>query len=122
MKTETPFATIEKSGTVTEYQGDLQKFNSLADMQEYIQKKVGATLVFMNPFRTIREREGDYVSDGDEPILAIDVDEAHTISREKLLEQIPDIHIELEKLIKPQLTNEEYAKIAEEIIETEIKG
>lgn len=122
MKTETPFATIEKSGTVTEYQGNLQKFNSLADMQEYIRKKVGATLVFMNPFSTIREREGDYVSDGDEPILAIDVDEAHTISREKLLEQIPDIHIELEKLIKPQLSNEEYAKIAEEIIETEIKG
>lgn len=46
----------------------------------------------------------------------------HTLSREELLAQIPDIHVTLERLIKPQLDDEEYAKIAREIIETEIGG
>lgn len=122
MTTETPFAIIEKNGTVTEYRGELHKYNSISEMQEYIRKRVGTTLVFMNPFRTIRERDGDYQAHGDEPILALDVRDTLVTSREKLLEQIPDIHIELEKLIKPQLTYVEYSKIAEEIIETEIKG
>ena len=122
MKPDIPFATIEKNGTATEYRGELQKFHSLSDMQKYVRSRVDKTLVFMNPFQTIREREGDYDAHGDEPILAIDVWETYTISREELLEQIPDIHIELERLIKPQLDDEEYAKIAREIIETEIGG
>jgi len=42
-------------------------------MQKYVRGRVDKTLVFMNPFRTIREREGDYDAHGDEPILAIDV-------------------------------------------------
>ena len=121
MKFHTPFASIEKSGTVTEYQGELQTFNSISDMQEYVRNKV-KTLVFMNPFRTIREREVDYQAHGDEPILSLDVQETRTVSREELMEQIPNIHIELEKLIKPQLNDEEYAKIAQRIIETEIQG
>lgn len=122
MKPDIPFATIEKNGTATEYRGELQKFHSLSDMQKYVRSKVDKTLVFMNPFRTIREREGDYDAHGDEPILAIDVWETHATSREALMEQIPDIHVELERLIKPQLDDEEYAKIAREIIETEIGG
>ena len=122
MKPYTPFATVEKNGTVTEYRGELQKFSSLSQMQEYVRDKVDKTLVFMNPFRTISEREGNYEAHGSEPIIAIDVREAHISSRESLMEQIPDIHIELEHLIKPQLSDEEYAKIAQEIIKTEIGG
>lgn len=121
MKPNTPFATIEKSGTVTEYQGELQKFDSLSQMQEYVRNKV-KTLVFMNPFRTIRERDGDYEAHGDEPILALDVQTSQEMSREELMNTLPDIHIELERLIKPQVTDEEYATIAQEIIKTEIEG
>lgn len=117
-----PFATIEKNGSVTEYRGELQKFASIEEMREYVKNKVDTTLVFMNPFCTIREREGDYHAHGDEPILALDVRETHTISREKFMEHISDIHIELEKLIKPQLSSEEYTQIIEEIIKTEIGG
>jgi hypothetical protein len=73
MKPDIPFATIEKNGTATEYRGELQKFHSLSDMQKYVRSTVDKTLVFMNPFRTIGEREGDYDAHGDEPILAIDV-------------------------------------------------
>lgn len=122
MKPNTPFAIIEKNGTVQKHTGELLKFDSLSEMQEYVCKKVSATLVFMNPFRTIREREGSYDAHGNEPILALDVHETHMTSREELMNQIPDIHIELERLIKPQLDDEEYAKIAREIIETEIAG
>ncbi len=121
MKPNTPFATIEKSGAVTDYQGELQKFDSLSQMQEYVRNKV-KTLVFMNPFRTIRERDGDYQAHGNEPILALDVQTSQEMSREELMNTLPDIHIELERLIKPQVTDEEYAKIAQEIIKTEIEG
>lgn len=122
MKEKIPFASIEKSGTINEYRGSLQTFSSLAEMQEYIRNKVNATLVFMNPFRTITEREGDYQAHGGEPILALDVEETSTTSREQLLTEIPDIHITLAELIKPQLSDEEYAHIAREILETEIRG
>lgn len=122
MKPNRPFAIIEKNGTVQKHTGELLKFDSLSEMQEYVRKKVSATLIFMNPFRTIRERDGSYDAHGNEPILALDVHKTHMTSREELMNQIPDIHIELEKLIKPQLDDEEYAKIAREIIETEIAG
>lgn len=122
MKEKIPFASIEKSDTVNEYRGSLQTFTSLTEMQEYIRNKVNATLVFMNPFHTITERKGDYQAHGQEPILAIDVEETSTTSREQLLAEIPDIHITLTELIKPQLSDEEYARIADEILETEIRG
>lgn len=122
MKPNKPFAIIEKNGIVQKHTGELLKFDSLSEMQEYFRKKVSATLVFMNPFRTIRERDGDYQAHGNEPILALDVQTSQEMSREELMNTLPDIHIELERLIKPQVTDEEYAKIAQEIIKTEIEG
>jgi hypothetical protein len=76
----------------------------------------------MNPFHTITQREGDYQAHGEEPILAIDVESTTTTSREQLMTEIPDIHIVLEELIRPHLSDEEYAHIAHDIIEAEIKG
>lgn len=91
-------------------------------MQEYVRGKINTTLVFMNPFRTIKERAGDYDSHGDEPILALDVRETRTISRVSLISQLPSVTITLAELIKPQLSDEEYAQIAQDIIDTEIRG
>lgn len=117
-----PFAIIEKDGNVTEYSGDLLKFTSITEMQEYVKNNIFQALIFMNPFHTIREREGDYEAHGDEPILALCVDEIVSTTREKILENIPDTIIELEKKLLPLLTNSEYSNIVQEIITSEIRG
>lgn len=121
MNPEKPFAIIEKNGETTRYEWELQKFNTIADMQKYVREKVATTLIFMTPFRSITEKWFWYEAHGNEKILAID---AHTVTpkkKEELLASLPDILPEIEEFIKPQLTPEEFALIAREIIDTEIR-
>lgn len=120
MKPSQPFALIEKDGVVTTYSGKLVKFETLREMQEYYRRKVDRTLVFLNPYRTITERWNGYKAHGNEPILAIDVNEVKHTSKADFLAWLPDVHVQLEEILKPRLTHEEYAQIARAIIDTEI--
>lgn len=121
MKPEKPFAIIEKNGEVTHYEWELQKFDTIADMQKYVREKVNTTLVFMTPFRSIGEKWLWYQSHGDEKILAIDAQIVTKEKWEELLESLPNILPKIEELIKPQLTQKEFAHIVSEIIKTEIQ-
>lgn len=120
MKTEKPFAIIEKNGIVTQYEGPLHEFQTLSELQTFYQEKVDRTLVFLNPFCTIRER--GFEAHGNEPILAIDVENRQEYTRTEIMSLLSEKHIVLENPITPTHNNEAYAHLVDEIKEKEIQG
>jgi len=119
MQPNNPFAIIEKDGAITLYEGHLHRFETLAELQGFYNQKV-STLIFMTPFRTIRER--GFEAHGDEPILAIEVEEIKILTREQIETILSDKLIVLEKSMQPVLDDESFAHIVREIQDKEIAG
>ncbi|MDP2103901.1 MAG: chorismate-binding protein, partial [Candidatus Gracilibacteria bacterium] len=119
MSKNNPFAIIEKDGVMTRYEGHLHRFETLAELQDFYNQKV-STILFMVPFRTIRER--GFEAHGDEPILAIEVEEMMTLTREQIEAILSDKPIVLEKSIQPMLDDESFARKVREIQNKEIAG
>lgn len=121
MKTQIqqPYAIIEKDGNITRYDGILYKFASLKWLQDFYRQQTAA-IIFLTPFRTIRER--GFESHGEEPILAIQVQDITSLTREQVQTTISDKEILFEEPIAPTQSDEDFAKKVWEIQTTEIAG
>ncbi len=119
MKTQIqqPYAIIEKGDTITRYDGTLYKFATIKWLQEFYQQQA-STLIFLTPFRTIRER--GFESHGDEPILALQVSHVTELTREQVEQTLSNKRIQFEKAITPMQSDEEFATTVKQIQTSEI--
>ncbi|MDD2694048.1 MAG: chorismate-binding protein [Candidatus Gracilibacteria bacterium] len=121
MKTHShqPYAIIEKDDVITRYDGILYKFASLQGLQEFYKQQT-STIIFLTPFCTIRER--GFESHGDEPILAIQVSNITSLTRESIEKTLSGKDIRFEHPITPLQSDDEFADIVRQIQQTEIAG
>lgn len=115
----TPFALIEKDGIVTHYSGEIYKLDSLEELKRLSQSRV-EEIIFMNPFRTIRER--GYEAYGDEPILALVVSEKSSLQKEDMITLLADKKTPKLSDFSPSISDETYKIRVKEIQENEIAG
>jgi phenazine biosynthesis protein phzE len=80
----------------------------------------GRDVVFTLPYRAIRERGFEAL--GDEPILAIAVEQSLTLEKSEFIAQIKDAPIIVEGEITPSITDEEYMEIVRDFQANEIGG
>lgn len=114
---EVASATIEKDGIITHYEGKLHTFDTLSELQDFYNTKV-STIVFMVPFRTIRER--GFKAHGNEPILAIDATKIMKFTREQIGAILSNKPIVLEEPMHPLLNDMQFAEKVGEIQKKEI--
>lgn len=114
-----PFALIEKDGIVTHYSGEIQRLDSLEEFKHLSQSRV-EDIIFMNPFRTIRER--GYEAYGNEPILALVVSEKSSFSKEEMLTSLVGMRNPELSDFSPSISDEDYQSRVKEIQENEIAG
>jgi phenazine biosynthesis protein phzE len=112
-----PSALIEKDGIVTHYQGIFHTLSTL-DEVEALSKRSKNPLVFLNPFRTIRER--GYEAHGEEPILVLEATEVIKTTREAVMNAIQDVPVEIEKAPQPSISNSEFEENVRRIQTDEI--
>lgn len=114
-----PFALIEKGGRVSLYQGDLHRIEKLTDIHD-VSRAQNADVVFVLPYRAIRER--GFEAKGDEPILALSVKHHLAVTTSAMLEELPDIDVALEGEITPSIDDEAYAELIAQFQANEIEG
>jgi phenazine biosynthesis protein phzE len=115
--THKPYAIIEKDGAITRYDGTLVKFRSLAWLQEFYKQQT-SDIIFLTPFCTIRERW--FMAHGQEPILAIQISHATSLTREQIDATLSDKEITFDTPIAPIQDDETFAAKVREIQEHEI--
>jgi len=122
---EKVYAIIEKNEKVTYYEGKLYELEGLDELQG-LRNSSEYPLVFVNPFRTIRERGSRFQAKGEEPILVIEADIVKTFAREQFLENLKRKTqgqiIELREEIKPSVSDEEFSRQVQQIKDEEISG
>ncbi|MFA5592798.1 MAG: chorismate-binding protein [Micavibrio sp.] len=117
---KTSYALIEKEGRITLYKGAVHE---LADTQDIhaLARRENKDVVFVLPYRTIRER--GFEAQGEEPILALLVDEqAEPIAVEEFCALIPDHPVSLEGPIKACVEDERQAEMIAAFQKKEIEG
>ena len=112
------FALIEKEGRVSCYQGIFHALDNLDDIHK-LARSSGRDVVFALPYRVIRER--GFEARGDEPILAMEVEIAISMPKEKLIEVLPDQRIVLDKEIQASLSDQDYADLVRSFQTNEIE-
>lgn len=120
---KTGYAMIEKEGKVTYYSGEIFELNELDELQE-TRKRMSYPLIFVNPFRTIRERGDGFEAKGDEPILVLKAS-VIGIRKSSLFWASKNKKcnvVGLEGEITPSVSDEEFAKQVQQIQDEEIAG
>jgi 2-amino-4-deoxychorismate synthase len=116
--TKRSFALIEKEGRVLCAQGAFHALDKIDDIHD-LARKVGRDVAFALPYRAIRER--GFEARGDEPILAIEIETALTISKEKLANELPATKIVWDEVIRPSLSDKAYAELVRDFQKNEIE-
>lgn len=111
-------AFIEKDGEVAIYTGRPIELERLSDI-ERLAEETKRAVVFVVPFCSIRER--GYSAKGEEPIMAISVDEVRKATRDDLLNEIGDRGICLDSDFRPSVSDEVFASTVKRIKEDEIE-
>jgi len=114
-----PFAMIEKRDHVVCYQGQIHALDKLQDIHD-LSEKAQTDIVFVLPYRVIRER--GFEAKGDEPILAIAVERSVSFRREDFLSQLPDDPIALRGGVKASVGDNAYADMVAALQKKEIEG
>lgn len=112
-----PFALIEKDGLVTHYSGEIHELDSLEELKKLSQLRI-EEIVFMNPFRTIRER--GYEAHGDEPILALVVSEKSSFPKDEMINSLSDMKDPELYDFSPSISDVDYKSRVTEIQNNEI--
>ncbi len=114
------FAFIEKDGEISLYLGKLEYLEKIEQIEELAKKNTG-NIVFVLPYRVIREKGYDAI--GDEPILALVSDSSpQKFQKNDLIKLLPDMPVIMDKEIVPSLNDKEHAKLVEKIKKIEIEG
>lgn len=114
-----PYAIIEKNNVITRYDGTLYKFATIKWLQEFY-KQQAHTLVFLTPFRTIRER--GFESHWDEPILVLQASHLTNLTRDQVEWILSNKDIIFKTPITPLQNDDEFADLVQKIQDTEIAG
>ncbi|MDD3371452.1 MAG: chorismate-binding protein [Alphaproteobacteria bacterium] len=116
--TSRSFTLIEKDGRVVCAQGVFHKLDKIDEIHT-LARKTGRDIAFALPFRTIRER--GFEARGDEPILAMEIETALEMPKERLAAELPDDEIEWDGDIKASLSDEDYAAVVADFQKNEIE-
>lgn len=114
-----PFALIEKAGRMSLYRGELYRIDTLKDIHD-LSRAENTDVVFVLPYRAIRER--GFEAQGNEPILALSVQEHVSLTTQAALRQLPQEPLALEGEIKPSVDDAAYAQLIEKFQAQEIEG
>ena len=115
----TSFALIEKNGIVTRYLGEISECESIDDLHRLAARK-NKNLVFLLPFNVIRER--GFESLGQEPILALTVDETTTATADECKREFPRISREQESPVTPSIDDADQMELLRRFQTQEIEG
>lgn len=118
LRTKNPFVLVEQDGIVSFATGTIHKLADLQALKE-LQERTKEKIFFLTPF-SLAEREGQGVAHGDDPILALEIEEEVQITKEKMLSLLPDKTIQHGE-INPNISAENFWKMVEQVLE-EIKG
>jgi phenazine biosynthesis protein phzE len=102
-----PYAFIEKDERMTRYQGDLHHLKTLEELRNLSQQS-GKKIVFALPFHLINQKGPEFQARGDEPILALEVCEEVSESREVILECLQSSELEPDGPVTPSVSNADF--------------
>ena len=114
------FALIEKEGMVTLYKGRVHEIAATTDIHALAEKE-NSDIVFILPYHTIRER--GFESHGDEPVLALVVEEqSEPVSVATFKDTLPTADIKLAENITPSLSDDDHAQSVIKLMDSEIEA
>ncbi len=113
-----PFALIEKSGRVFCAQGIFHRLEKIEEIHS-LARQTSRDIAFALPYRAIRER--GFEARGDEPILAMEVEVALQLPKEKLAAELRDAPINWNGEVKTSLSDKDYAEVVREFQKNEIE-
>jgi phenazine biosynthesis protein phzE len=114
------YALIEKQGQITFYRGKIHELSETKDIH-LLARRENKDVIFVLPYHTIRER--GFEARGDEPILALLVDEKlPPMSIEDFSDRLVDQEFSLERPVTPSLSDEEQAALIASFQKNEIEG
>gem|GEM_PF-1503338 len=96
---------MEQDGIVSFATGTIHKLADLQALKE-LQERTKEKIFFLTPF-SLAEREGQGVAHGDDPILALEIEEEVQITKEKMLSLLPDKTIQHGE-INPNISAENF--------------
>ncbi|TVQ81908.1 MAG: hypothetical protein EA357_11320 [Micavibrio sp.] len=114
-----PFALIEKDGRLNFYQGRLHRLEAIGDIHD-VARRENTDLVFVLPYRAIRERGFD--ARGDEPVLGLSVQMQAGFATEDILPLLPQDGIALDGGVAPETDDAVYAALVADFQKNEIEG
>lgn len=114
-----PFCIINKGKNVHVYKGEIKEYERIADLP-CLEKK-GVNYISMLPYNQMKERGFEVIDEG-EKILTLHIEENYDLNTDIFLNMIEEISIEIEGAISSDITDEEYKKIVEKVINNEIKN
>lgn len=117
--TQKPFALIEKNGRIMACQGACFHIEKIIDIHE-LSLKTGLDVVFVLPYRVIRER--GFEAHGDEPILAMVIERQWILPRQDFLNILPDVPVALDGSVTPSISDAAYADMVRALQAQEIEG
>jgi len=114
------FALIEKDGAVIRYAGDMREIAAIDDIHR-LAKDTGKNILFALPYCVIRER--GFMANGDEPILALAIDDAELIgAKADCLRDFPQAPVSLARPIAPSISDDEQMELLARFKKQEIEG
>ena len=113
--TNKSYALIEKNQEITLYEGDIKKLSRLQDL-EALQNN-HSEIIFINPYSSIKEKE--YKAHGNDPIIALLVENKKTYSLNEINKVLPDKTLTIGG-ITTSLSDENFAEKVQEIKTHEI--
>lgn len=116
---ESPFCIINKGENVEFFKGFVKEFDKIEELPCI--EKNGVNYISLLPYNQMKERGFEVIDEG-EKILTLIVTENYTMTSKELLNVIEEISIELEGGISSNLSDSEYEKIVNKVIEDEIKN
>ena len=114
-----PFVLAEKNGRVRMCEGTLHSLDQLDDIHA-LSKSEHCDIAFTLPYHIIRER--GFEAKGDEPILALAIEQMQQYKTADIIACLPDESISLSRDIIPSLSDEDYADLVAEFQENEIEA
>lgn len=114
-----PFAVFEKNGIVTVCQGPVHELKALIDIHT-LSKTANTDVAFVLPYRTIRER--GFEANGNEPVLALEMQTVLILPVAETLTLLPDVPIAVAGEVVPSLSDEDFAALVKKLQESEIEG
>lgn len=118
-KSPSSFMLVEKDGWVRVCRGPVLEIKEVAEIHE-LSKQRNTDVGFILPYCTIREK--GFEAKGNEPILALAIEEMETARTQDFITHLPQIPLELDKAPVTHLSDQDYAALVEKFQHQEIES